>query len=365
MLTATLLASGESTQKLPTDAKWSVVLTAPPAAQPVFGGDQIYIALQSGVVAAHRVADGSEAWRRDIRTTTPLAVDGGRLFVASGDAVYALNADGSPAWHADSGALTAPLLAQDGWVIAAAKDRLTAFRAADGTIVWRRAIGASAERPSIEGSNLYVPLVDGRVLALELAAGQQKWERRLKGAPTEVLAFADHIYVGSADKSFYCLDTDDGKVAWRQQIGAVVRGKAAADTLHVYMVALDNLLRAFDRGNGALRWSPRGVPFRPTAGPVVLGRLVAVAGTTKEIRAFETLSGQPAGQLTLPEALLTHPAYAYSATAGELLIAAVTGNLTQQWTLSLAVSVPGLPSIAVGPLTAIPGLLVPIPRPPR
>lgn len=363
---ATVSAAGTAqddlSQKLPTVVQWSVALSAPPASPPVFDTDRVYLALQSGVVAAHRIADGAEAWRREIRTEAPLAVDGGRVFVASGDAIYALNADGSPAWHAQAGALTAPMLAKDGWVIAAAADQLSALRVSDGSVVWRRAMDATRERPAIEGDRLFLSLDDGRVVALELATGTQKWERRLNGAPTEVLAFADRIYVGSADKSLYALDTDDGEIAWRQQIGAVLRGKPAADDRRVYAVALDNLLRAFDRGNGALRWSPRGVPFRPTAGPVVIGRVIAVAGTTKEVRAFDTHTGQPAGQLTLPESLATLPAY--NQTADAMRIAAVSGNLTQQWTLALAVSVWDVPSIAVEPLTALPGLLIPSPLPP-
>ena len=50
-----------------------------------------------------------------------------------------------------------------------------------------------------------------------------------------------------------------------------------------------------------------------------------------------------------------------------MVTCAITGNLTQQWTLSLAVSVVTveIPSVAVEPLTAIPGLPVPIPQPPR
>lgn len=353
----------DSAQTLPTDVTWSITLPAAAAAPPVFGADHVYVALQSGVVAAYGVADGVEAWRRDVRTESPLAFDGGRLFVASGDAIYALNADGSPAWHTKAGTLATPLLAQDGWVIAAASDQLSAFRASDGSVVWRRPIDPASARPSIEGGHLFVPLVDGRVLALDLGTGAPKWERRLEAAPTEVLPFADHVYVGSADKTFYCLDTDDGEVAWHQGVGAAVRGRAAADDTRIYALALDNQLRAFDRRNGALRWSPRGLPFRPTAGPVVIGGLIVVAGTTTEIRAFSAANGQPAGQLSLPESLATLPAYA-PAPHG-LRIAAITGGLSQQWQLSMAVSAPPAPpSIAVEPLTALPGLPVPIPRPP-
>ncbi len=362
-LAAATVTAGEprlGSPQWPTSVAWSVPLSASPAAPPVIDGDRVYVALESGIVAAHGVSDGRELWRRDLPTTMPLAADGGRVFAVSGAAIVALNADGSSAWQAAVGTLTAPILAMDGWVIAAATDNVSALRATDGSVVWRRTLERVSEQPSIEGDNLYLPLADGRVLALELATGTERWARRLSGTPTAVLALPDRLYVGSADKSFYCLDARDGQVAWRQQIGAVVRGRPAADASRVYVVALDNLLRAFDRSNGALRWSPRGLPFRPTTGPVVIGQTIVVAGTTNQIRGFDAKTGRAAGELVLPQPLLTLPAY--SDQSGVARIAALTGTLEQQWTLVLAIL--PRPSIAVEPLTALPGLLLPSPQPP-
>lgn len=356
-----LIASTAAAQTLPSAVKWSVALPAQPSVPPLIAGTQIYVALQSGAVAAFRAEDGVEAWRRELRADAPLATDGVRLFVPSGEAIYAWNADGSPAWHANAGTLTSPMLVHDGWLIAPAAAHVTAYRAADGTIVWRRDLGSVSVRPAIEGPTLYLPLDDGRVLAIDLASGNQKWARKLDGAPTEVLPFADFVFTGSADKHVYCLDADDGTIAWRQRIGAALRGRPAADAERLYVVALDNALRAFDRSNGALRWSPRGLPFRPTAGPVLLGGLVVVAGTTKEIHAFAAATGEPAGKLTLPEALATLPDYALA--GSRVSIATATGNLDQQWKLSLAES-DGVPSTPLEPLTALPGLTVPIPTPP-
>jgi len=360
-------------QRMPSQPRWSVPLVSRPIAPPLLVDDRIYVALESGLVMAYRAADGGEAWRRELRADGPLAAGGARLFVAAGEAIYALNADGSPAWHADTGALTAPMLVHDGWLVVSAKDQLTAYRATDGTIVWRLELGGVQERPSIDGTTLFLSNEDGRVLALDLATGKQKWERRLDGAPTEVLAIADRVFVGSADKHLYCLDADNGTISWRQRIGAALRGRPAADAERVYAVALDNSLRAFDRGNGALRWSPRGIPFRPTAGPVVIGDMVAVAGTTKEISAFDAATGRPAEQLVLAatsqpggepataETLATSPAYRVSGPG--VTIVAITGSLNQQWTLRLAVS-NGVPVVSLAPLTELPGLRLPIPPPP-
>jgi outer membrane protein assembly factor BamB len=327
----------------------------------VIEGPRIFLVLQSGIVAAHRLSDGGEAWRVELRTDRPVAADGTRVFIASGEAIHALNAETSDVlWRAPVGAITAPLLAFKGWVIAVTETAVTAFRADDGSKVWTRPNGAQRERPTIEGDNLYLPLEDGHLLALDLQTGAERWSRHFRGAMSEVLAFPDRIYVGSADKHFYCLDARDGEWTlpdrgWRQWVGAALRGRPAVDGSRVFVASLDNALRAFNRGDGALRWQTS-VPFRPTTGPAVIGSVVVVPGTAAELRAFEVATGRPAGQIVFPKDPLVPPAFA--AWGSETIVAAVTGSLGGEFMLVL--TEPPLPSIAVVPLTALPGITVPV-----
>ena len=104
--------------------------------------------------------------------------------------------------------------------------------------------GSQQTRATIEGDTLYLPLDEGAVQSLDLKTGHERWTRRVGGSPTEVLAFADRVFVGSANKYFFCLDAGTGEIAWPFWVGAVVRGKPAADVDHVYMTAADNLVRA-------------------------------------------------------------------------------------------------------------------------
>ena len=176
----------------------------------------------------------AEAWRVELRTDRPVAADGVRVFIASGEAIHALNAATSEVlWRAPIGTITAPLVAKEGWVIAATDATVTAFRAADGSKVWSRSTGAQRERATIDGDNLYLPLDDGHLLALDLQTGAERWSRHFTGPLSEVLAIGDRIYVGSADKYFYCLNAGNGQWAleggWRQFIGAALRGRPAAD----------------------------------------------------------------------------------------------------------------------------------------
>jgi outer membrane protein assembly factor BamB len=353
-------APEETVQKVPSEVRWSVALSAPPASPASISDSRIFVALKSGIVAAHSAADGGELWRRDLRTELPIDAVGDRLFVVSGDAIHALDADsGTSVWTAPAGTVTAPLLVQDGWIIAAVAGELSAYRAADGSKVWSHPSGAQTERATIEGDRLYVPLKD-RVMALELATGDMKWERQISGEPTEVLAFADRVYVGSLDKFFYCLRADGGELDWAPvRVGAAVRGKPAADAAHVYITALDNLIRAFDRKNGALRWR-MDAGFRPKAGPTVIGSAVVVGGPAAELQILSAATGRRAGPVKLSQTLLLPPAFHQS--KGWIVMAALTGDLTEKWMLTLT-EPPLWPSMTVVPLTELPGVVVPIQPP--
>jgi outer membrane protein assembly factor BamB len=355
----------EAVRPLPTEVRWSVAVPARPAAPPAIGANQIYLALQSGVVVAYGITDGVEAWRVEIQADQPLAVEGDRVFVASGEAIHALAAkDGSVLWQAPAGTLTAPMLAQGGWLIASSAAGLAAFRSADGGRVWGRETGLQHGRATIEGDNLYAPLEDGRLLALDLRTGADRWvhnfgapPKQAAGAPppavSEVLAYPDRLFVGAADRKFYCLNAADGSLVWRFPIGAVLRGQPVGDGTRVFITAMDNVVSAFDRRAGHLLWHAS-VPFRPTTGPVLLGTTLAVPGAASEVRGFDA-AGHPVTPIKLEESLAIPPAFAES--AGAAVMAAVTGSLNGQWKLLLVEESRALPVV---PLTQLPGVNVPV-----
>jgi outer membrane protein assembly factor BamB len=321
-----------------------VAISASPAAPPVIEGELIFIVLQSGVVSARKISDGTSAWEAALHSDQPVAVEGGRVYVATSDQIVALNAgDGVKVWTAETHAITAPLVAQDGWVIAETENTLTALRSTDGTQVWRRELLGTDVMPTIEGGNLYVPLHNGRLVALDLATGAERWGKNFVGPLSEVLALPDRIFFGTDDKWFFCLRASDGEREWqRVRLGSVVRGRPIADENHIYVVSIDNTVRAFRRVNGALLWHPS-VPFRPTRGPVLIDSAVVVAGNAPELRAFDPMTGRAAGEIKLEDSLVMPPAFGKSADG--MLMSAFTGTLNGQLKLVLA----GPPVAAVAP----------------
>jgi outer membrane protein assembly factor BamB len=176
-------------------------------------------------------------------------------------------------------------------------------------------------------------------------------------ALSEVLAFADRLFVGVSTGLFFALEASDGAVAWHWPVGAVVRGRPAGDQSRIFITTMDNVVRAFDRGSGALLWHPS-VPFRPTTGPVIVGSTIVVLGAASEVRGFEAATGRPAGQIKLEAPLAISPSFGEA--GGDAVMAAVTGSLTGQWKLLL---VERSRALAVVPLAELPGVIVPLEPP--
>ena len=316
------------------------------------------------MIAAYAVEDGRPRWTLELAADQALAADAGRLYVASGQALHAINArDGSVAWRAAPGRpLTAPPLAHAGWVVAAAGGELLALRAADGTVVWRKEVGPVEFRPALDGELLVVSVVDGRLTALNLTDGALLWQRDLGSLPGEPVVLGGRVYVGTKDKTFYALHASSGRIEDRRALGAEVRGRVALDEESVFVAAMDNMLRAFDRRSGSLRWQ-KGVAYRPTSGPVLLGTLVVVPGRAETpLPAFAATSGAPGGTVDFGGYLLQNPLFT-TLPDGRHAVLGITGSLTNTMSLFLrAASI--VPALPVAPLTALPGESVPLPQAP-
>jgi hypothetical protein len=147
--------------------------------------------------------------------------------------------------------------------------------------------------PALAADRVYVPVSDSRVVALRVEDGEPLWERRLGGAPNDILALDERLYVGSKDNFFYCLMTEDGRVDWRWRTGGDVIGLPIADLQQVYFVSLDNVLRALNLKSGGQHWM-RPLPMRPVTGPVRAGSTVLVSGVAAALHAYDVKDGKPA-----------------------------------------------------------------------
>jgi outer membrane protein assembly factor BamB len=339
-------------------------MSAPPAGAPVATATAIVLPLAGVGVAGHRLADGKLLWTHPLNAERSLTADDDRVYVASGEAIHALDATtGHVAWLAPAGGpVTAPPLAHAGWVIAATAGEVLAIRASDGAVQWKRSIGPVDDfRPAIDGDLLVVPVADGRIVAINLPNGEVRWECDLGSPPTEPLVIDGRIYVGTQGKQFIVLHASNGRTDYRWDVGALLRGRAALDERHVFFAAFDNTLWALDRGNGAQKWR-KPLTYRPASGPVLVGGAVVVPGYVASLPAFNPRTGESAGQITFADRLATLPLFL--ARDGELPLAiGITGNLENKWAIWTLEPSP-VPSLPVQPLKVLPGEAVPLPQVP-
>ena len=160
-------------------------------------------------------------------------------------------------------ALGAPFVCSNGWLVAIGKSgSVLALRASDGTLIWRQELDAVIHTSAtVADDRVYVPMEDGRIVALQIETGEPLWEHRLGGVPNEIEATSDFVYAGSTDNHLYALRARDGLIAWRWSTGGDVVGRPVVDKRLVYFVSFDNILRALDKNTGNQRWKQRLCPF--------------------------------------------------------------------------------------------------------
>ena len=292
------------------DVEHRLSLGAPPTAQAAVDASTAYVPLRTGRLVAVDLAAARIRWTVDLAPTSAPATGDGLVFLAQADGLTALDAaNGRPRWRLPlARGVSAALLWKAGWLIVAANNGdVICLRASDGQIVWKaRTTSPVRARPALTADHVYLSLEDGRVVAHDLATGVVAWERQLGGTPGPVLALDDRVFVGSADKFFYCLSAENGKRKWRWRMGGGIVGEPVLDAQHVYFVALDNVLRALHRWNGSQRWK-QGLPVRPSGAPLLAGSILYVAGVAAELHAYRADTGAPAGTFEAPAELASPP----------------------------------------------------------
>lgn len=294
----------------PVRAAWSLALNATLAAPVGFAGTRGYLPMEGNRLAAYDLSSGELLWITPVESRSQPVAGESLVFILEPAGLTARHdLDGSIAWQLPfADALAVPLLWDSGWLIAATTTgSVLAFRAADGELLWRYEPGVAVHaRPSFEGDRLYVPLDDSRLVALRADTGEPLWERHLGGAPNEILAVGNRVYVGSNDNFFYCVRAADGVIDWRWRTGADVLGQPIVDEHKVYFVSMDNVVRGLDRNSGAQRWK-RALPLRPTRGLVRAGDALLVTGAAPKLSAFYLKDGTPAGDIAAAGELAASP----------------------------------------------------------
>jgi outer membrane protein assembly factor BamB len=287
------------------DARWVTTFDTPAAATPGFDDTAAFVPLkasdeEAGVAAkrAQLVAVdlGTIRWQLDVATTFTPATGEGLVFTVSEEMIEARDAKtGATKWRAPlPGGAAAPLYWDTGWLIASTTaGDLAAFRAADGTLVWRRQLGAPLNGPPAPAlDRLFLPLADNRLVSVMLADGATLWERPLTAPITGLLALEDQLVFGTASKELTSVDLRRGRDRWTRRLGGDLAGIPSADEKRIFFASRDNLLMAVDRKSGNLRWKAD-LASRPAGGPLTLPVALVMPLVSSQIIGFDPETGKP------------------------------------------------------------------------
>jgi outer membrane protein assembly factor BamB len=274
---------------------------------PLVADGRVYVADESGTIAALDAATGATIWEKDvgsrIRGTPALTAD---LIVAgtdAGDVVALRAADGSRAWNAPVGGapISASLLVDHGRIYAGGEDRtLHVLDAATGDQLWSLDVGGPVTHgPALADGVVYIGATGGQFSAIDVATHAARWTAGLGpggvGTPTigGGLVFVGRGLLGaSPPHDLVALDAATGDVRWHFAAldGLQVHAGGLADGV-LYAVSDGGSLFALDATTGATRWTVTPGGTLGTLASIADG-VVYVGSADRTVRAFDAASGR-------------------------------------------------------------------------
>lgn len=216
------------------------------------------------VLTARDLETGAVDWSFELEriisesSLTVTDTDDGRVYVAGGNAVHALDAErGDELWEQELLGIASYAIAKyaDWLFVATRGGELYRINRWEGRVEWRRTIEAGISSAPIVltsddrrvGHGVAVAGGDGSVIYFDVS-GKREWQTDLDGFGNDGLAIGHRTVFARSGSTLYALDANDGDERWRADIGRSSRNPPiiVGDTVYVG----GDRLRAFDVGGG-------------------------------------------------------------------------------------------------------------------
>ncbi|MGR8947065.1 MAG: outer membrane protein assembly factor BamB [Gammaproteobacteria bacterium] len=170
--------------------------------------------------------------------------------------------------------------------------------------VWSDRYGKGVEElyikliPEHEGSQVFTADRDGRVIALDLATGDEIWavrnkKFRISGGPG---VGAGVVLVGTSDAEVVAYDSTNGEEKWRTKVSSEVLAPPRIDRTTAVIRTGDGKLFGLDVNTGKRKWIyDRSIPtltLRGTSPPVIHDGLVIAGFDNGRLAALDLENGQ-------------------------------------------------------------------------
>jgi outer membrane protein assembly factor BamB len=265
---------------------------------PVLVGDAVYATSRDGILVRLDAATGRQRWRAaaEMQVSSGVGADAATVAVASEDGeVVAFDAgSGKVRWRARvSSEVLAPPEVGAGLVLVRSLDnRVFAFDATDGKRRWvyqRAAAALILHAPSgvaIGGDSAYVGFPGGKLVAIALSNGGQRWETTVSvpkgstelervsdvvGRPAlqgrEVCAVAYQGRVG-------CYEAATGRQLWSRELSSATG--VSLDARYAYVTDDKGAVHTLDRSNGQSIWKQDKLAYRQVTQPLAEGQTIVI-----------------------------------------------------------------------------------------
>jgi outer membrane protein assembly factor BamB len=231
----------------------------------------------ASVMRAHARTSGEEIWTSDHTAWRTLTSGDQIIFGATSQAIEARDeTSGAVRWTIPVAVPPARLAAERGWLIVADGGVLTAYRAADGSVVWRLELGTPiTTTPSVGAASVVVGLSNQQMAAIDLKAGTLVWTTPVSGVAEHVSLSDDRLFAALSGGILCALDLDRGATRWCYDFHIPLVGAPLIEGRTIAIALYDNTIRRLDAGNGAVRRQDK-IGARPATAPIAtpLGTLV-------------------------------------------------------------------------------------------
>jgi outer membrane protein assembly factor BamB len=289
----------------PFKAKWNLTLPAALSIKVATGPDEFFVGTDAGSLSAYAVKDAQRVWTLPIAAQM-LAAGDRHVFVSDGQTVRALDQfTGNQHWSIETGPLAVRPTWLPGWLLTEAQDgTIAAWRVSDGGRIWQQKLPEPASaQVAVDGGRIFVPLIGGDLVCLNLTDGAINWTIELEGAGLLPTATAERVFLGTSAYTFYSVKQKKGDLEWpaHRMIRSTLVGRPLLDERFIWITTADNHLQALSRGNGQIELRLP-LPSRPWEQFVINGGQVIVPLASGELMVFDQRDGDRMASPTAPSA---------------------------------------------------------------
>jgi outer membrane protein assembly factor BamB len=307
-------------------------------ASPVVADGRVYTLDADGQVSAVSASGGSVIWRTKLVPETGskgngfgggLALDGGRLYGASGYGIVAAMdpSTGKKLWEKSLGApvRASPTAADNRLFVVTSHGRFYAINGTDGSEIWAvRGLPQSASlvsnaSPAVAGDIVVVPYPSGDLVALKVSDGTTVWTETLtrQRQTSQMSSLTDAARpaidqgtvfgVGHAGR-MVAVQLRNGERQWSLTVAGIQTPWVAGET--VFVVDVSGQLTALSRRDGKVQWTTQLPAAKVWTGPTLAGGLLWLASSSGKLVGIEAVTGKVTSQIDIGNPVFIAPVVA-------------------------------------------------------